>query len=169
MRGPILRFVLALVATLTIGLLLVAVNRLPPTQPNSTPPATSGYSVFLTPIGGNPSTIDIGPDGSGCAAMQASDLLNRVCRTATFTDGPLIAEQAYGHLNVAYTVSFEAIVWRARLDRLEGFCAASGLLGDWLSKCQTEAIQSAYEITDNGLTVQVPLGPTGPQTAPPTQ
>lgn len=160
-RASLLSFILATIATLVVGgVLLIATSpsrgpsTAPPNRPSITP--TVGYEVLVRRPGGSETTLAIDEDGGGCGELGASQSLYRACRLARSLDPLVIAGEAFGSLNSGYTPSFEAIVWRARLTEGPDFCDRAGLMDAMLTRCRDAVAAEQYSVEDAGIVVTVP-------------
>lgn len=119
-----------------------------------TPNPVAGFDVTIHESGAT-HTISIGADGTGCASLGS---LEQVCRLAVNQSAPVIGGAAFGRLNDQDTPSFEALVWRARLDADPTVCERGGLLEPRLSTCYARAVDPQYRSRAEGFEVEVPIG-----------
>ena len=77
------------------------------------------------------------------------------CRYATMTYAPEIAAISAGRLNFGVEPTFEALVWRAVINRDPSFCVAGGLLDDHLVDCEAAARLGHRSASDHGVTVTI--------------
>src|SRR6185312_11758209 len=90
-----------------------------------------------------------------CTPLHSSQSLFDTCSLAVNADPAVIGGAAFGRLNVEHTTALDALVWRARADGDVAVCAAGGLEGEWLARCQTDAANPSYAMVDG--TVQVSI------------
>lgn len=119
-----------------------------------TPNPTAGFDVTIHQSGAT-HMVSIGADGTGCQSLGS---LEAVCRLAVNQSPPVIGGAAFGRLNDQDTASFEALVWRARLDADPTVCERGGLLEPRLSTCHARAVDREYRSSAEAFEVEVPIG-----------
>lgn len=162
-RASFLSFVLAVIATLVVGGALIVTREVdlpgstaPPQRPTITP--TAGYEILVRRGVGTDERLSIDREGRGCDGLAPSRLLDRACTLATALDPSVIAGEAFGGLNLAYTAVSEAIFWRARLSEGPSFCGSAGLTDALLSRCIDAVASEEYTVQDAGVVVTIPRG-----------
>jgi hypothetical protein len=142
-------------ASTWLGPLLAGQSSSTATRPTPQPYAPLTLQVI---VAGASSEVTITTDGE-CSVLRASQPLFDACSLAVNSDPAVIGGAALGRLNSQHTPSYDALVWRARAEGNPDVCAAGGLEGSWLAKCQADVARADYSLSHAGLIVRVVKAP----------
>ena len=154
-------YLIALVALCVVGAIAVgavAAQRLLQPDYSGQRPSPAGlesYSLsYVGPSASGTLTVDL--EGAACRKLKPSDYLLSACTLALNKDPAFIAGDAAGDLNNTDTPSYEAILWRAKLDADPTVCDRGGLLEERLANCHAVAASTTpHEVSRDGVTVSI--------------
>jgi hypothetical protein len=157
LKTYIFALVILLVVGFTISVALRAFGEVSPDYdaPRPTPAQLASYVLRFQVDGEAFRSVDVATDGAQCELLAQSSFLRKACVLALNQDPTFIAGEAFGDLNNRDTPAYEAIIWRARLDRDPQICDRGGLLGARLARCREVAVADTYDRKDGDLRVMI--------------
>jgi hypothetical protein len=152
-------YLIALLALSVIGLLAVAiVGAATFMAPSNRPRISAVLEPYRLSYVGPSSSGDVMVDveAAACDRLKPSQYLLVACTLALNVDPRFIAGEAFGGINNDDTPSYEAVIWRARLESDPTICEQGGLLGERLTTCREVASSpDPHVVTRDGVTVTI--------------